>query len=271
MKHLRQLLPALILAAASLASCEKEIDFKYHDIPPEPVIEGLLTDEGVSVRLTQTVATDEPFSPALTAGAEVTVTDLTEGLDYRLTPDSASVFTSGALRGIPGHTYSLTVRKDDRSYTCESTMLGAVKIVSAEFNWIKMPYDDVAILKVMFTASADPMTCYWMRVYRNGEVYEWQGIDGRNVENGLVTGMMMTSRRDIDEEDEGEVLREGDVVDIEVMQVSRHMYDYLNSLNNGDYNGLRLFSGSSCLGYFLAAPVALTSVIYDPAAIPYAP
>lgn len=270
MKHLKYIFPALILGAASLASCEKEIDFKYHDIPAEPVIEGLLTEEGVSVRLTQTVATDEPFSPALTAGAEVTVTDLTEGLEYRLTPDSASVFTSETLRGIPGHTYSLTVRKDDRSYTCESTMLEAVKIVSAEFNWITMPYDDVAILKVMFTPSADPLTCYWMRVYRNGEVYEWQGIDGRNVED-LVTGMMMTSRRDIDEEDENDVLREGDVVDIEVMQISRLMYDYLNSLNNGDYNGLRLFSGSSCLGYFLAAPVAVTSIIYDPANIPHAP
>jgi hypothetical protein len=81
---------------------------------------------------------------------------------------------------------------------------------------------------------------------------------------------MMTSRRDIDAEDDDEVLRDGDVIDIEVMPISQTMADYLDSLNNGDYNGNRMFDGSYCLGYFLAAPISKTQLIYHPDQIPYA-
>lgn len=81
---------------------------------------------------------------------------------------------------------------------------------------------------------------------------------------------MMTSRKDIDEEDDDSVLKDGDVIDIEVMPISKEMGDYLNSLNNGDYNGNRLFTGADCLGYFLAAPISTTLLIYHPDRIPYA-
>lgn len=149
-------------------------------------------------------------------------------------------------------------------------MLPVSEIVSAEFNWIKMPYDDVAVLKVQFTEAGDMNTQYWLRVYRNGDPYEWQAIESRNAVEGLVTGMMMTSRKDIDEEDDDTVLKEGDKIDIVVLPISKEIGDYLNSLNNGDYNGNRMFSGSYCLGYFLAAPISRTQLIYHPDQIPYA-
>ena len=149
-------------------------------------------------------------------------------------------------------------------------MLPPTEIVSAEFNWIKMPYDDVAVLKVQFLENADPKTQYWMRVFRNGEPYEWQAIESRNTVDGLVTGMMMTSRKDTDAEDDDEVLKEGDIVGIEVLPVSGTMADYLNSLNNGDYNGNRMFGDPYCLGYFLAAPVSRTQIVYHPDRIQYA-
>ena len=103
-----------------------------------------------------------------------------------------------------------------------------------------------------------------MRVFRNGEIYDWQAVSSHNAVDGVVRGMMMTSRKDADEEDDDTVLRDGDVIDIEVLPVSRDIADYLNSLNNGDYNGNLLFTGSYCLGYFLAAPVAETQIIYHP-------
>ncbi len=37
MRLIRYIIPAI--AAAAFASCEKEIDFKYHDIPEQQVIE----------------------------------------------------------------------------------------------------------------------------------------------------------------------------------------------------------------------------------------
>lgn len=265
-------LPLSLLPLLSLlfASCEKEIDFTYHDIPRQQVIEGLLTQEGVSVRLTKTVPTDEPFTGATVTDATVSIRDLDTDKLHTLLPGEDGSFTLGGLTGETGHTYELTVTIGDESYRSTSRMLPRVEIMSAEFNWIKMPYDDVAVLKVTFTQDTDPQTQYWLRVYRNGQPYQWQAIESRNAVDGLVTGMMMTSRRDITEEDDDEVLKEGDIVDIEVLPVSRTMGDYLNSLNNGDYNGNIMFTGSYSLGYFLAAPLSATTLTYHPGQIPYA-
>lgn len=267
MKILKYMLPA---AALLLASCEKEIDFEYHDIDGRQVIEGMLSQEGASVRLTMTVATDEPFTDRTVTDASVTIKDIDEGIAYDLQLDAGGIFTHGSLRGLTGHTYELTVSRGNRLYTSASRMLAPTEIVSAEFNWIKMPYDDVAVLKVGWLEDADAETRYWLRVSRNGEPYEWQAIDSRNAVGGIVTGMMMTSRKDTDEEDDDRVLAEGDVIDIEVMPISRAMADYLNSLNSGDYNGNQMFDGAYCLGYFLSAPVARTQLIYHPDQIPYA-
>lgn len=268
MKIFRYLLP--VFSFAALTSCEKEIDFEYKDIPGQPVIEGLLTQEGADVRLTMTVPTDEPFNDNTIADASVTVTDNTAGETYSLTPGGNGAFTHPALIAETGHDYVLTVTIGTNSYTSSSRMLPKSEIVSAEFNWIRMPYDDVAVLKVQFTEVEDRTTQYWLRVYRNGKPYEWQAIESRNAVDGLVTGMMMTSRRDIDEEDDDSVLTDGDIIDIEVLTISKEMGDYLNSLNNGDFNGNRMFVGSYCLGYFLAAPVSRTQLIYHPDRIPYA-
>lgn len=254
----------------TLSSCEKEIDFEYHDIPEQQVIEGVLTQEGVSVSLTRTIPTDEPFNNLTVTDATVGITDITDGQAYSLTANDNGIFTLEGFAGITGHKYELTVTVGNDTYTSTSRMLPKSEIVSAEFNWIKMPYDDVAILKVEFTEDEDLYTNYWLKVYRNGVIYDWQAIKSYNSVNGLVSGLMMTSRRDVDAEDDDEVLRDGDVIDIEVMPISQTMGDYLNSLNNGDYNGNRMFDGADCLGYFLAAPISKTQLIYHPDQIPYA-
>ena len=72
MRLIRYIIPAI--AAAAFASCEKEIDFKYHDIPEQQVIECLLTQNGVSAKLTKTVATDEPFPKETVTDASVIIT-----------------------------------------------------------------------------------------------------------------------------------------------------------------------------------------------------
>lgn len=268
MKFLHYIFVSVTLLA--MVSCEKEIDFVYKDIPEQQVIEGLLSQEGISVRLTKTVPTDEPFNDKTITEATVTVSDLTTGDTYSLTHGEEGIFTCSGLVGGIGHEYELTVTIGEDTYSSTSRMLLPSDIISAEFNWIKMPYDDVAVLKVQFIEIDNKFAQYWIRVYRNGAPYEWQAIESRNAVGGVVTGMMMTSRKDIDEEDDDAVLKDGDIIDIEVLPISKEMGDYINSLNNGDYNGNRIFSGAFCLGYFLAAPISRTQLIYYPDQIPYA-
>ena len=86
---------------------------------------------------------------------------------------------------------------------------------------------------------------------------------------GTLSLVFRTSRRDISEEDENEVLREGDIVSAGVTPISHSMYEYLEALTSGNSNGPHMFEGDLCLGYFIAGSTSKASVVYDPENIPY--
>lgn len=182
--------------------------------------------------------------------------------------DAAGVF-SGDVNGIPGHMYRINVKRNGEEYESRSLMGSPSEIKSLGFNWIKMPYDHVAVLKVAFTDDAlKHGDCYWLRIYKNGEAYKWVAITDDLSVNGVIEEVVMTSRKDLEEEDEKTALREGDVVSVTVAPISREMCDYLEAISN-DSNGPRMFSGPLCLGYFLAAPLATSSITFEPEKIPY--
>lgn len=252
------------LTAGLLMSCEKELDFKYNDIDPILVIEGALTQMGAEVSLTLTTPMDEPMQRGRLTDATVSITDLTSGEDFMLSTDSEGMYVAD-LKGEEGHDYRLTVERDGVVYTADSRMLPGVEITGMALSWIKMPYDEVAVLQVSFTD--DPSTtddCYWMRLYRNGEAYKWAELTDIFATDGRIDKVTMTTRRDLEEEDEADRLEEGDVVTATVVPVSRPFYNYLEALAVGNSNGPRMFEGGFCLGYFLAAPVATHEIVFHP-------
>ena len=254
-------------AAMMLVSCEKELDIKYRDIDPIPVIEGALTTGGATVALTMTTPMDEPMDRTRHTDAAVELADLTSGEIVTLTPDTNGDYVSD-IPGVPGHDYRLTVSRAGAVYTSECRMLPAPEIAGMEFNWIKMPYDHVAVLQVLI--ADDPATmgdCYWVRVYRNDEIYRWTYVRDNLAEDGYIAEVIMTSRRDVDEEDDDEVLVDGDVVSATVTRISRAMYDYLEAISS-DSNGPSMFAGDFCLGYFTAGGMSGRSVVFRPADIP---
>ena len=76
------------LCILAMASCSKDLDFKYHDIAPLTVIEGELTDQGARVAVTLTTPMDEPMDRTRLTDASVVITDLADGLEYHLTADT---------------------------------------------------------------------------------------------------------------------------------------------------------------------------------------
>lgn len=253
--------------ALVLTSCEKELDIDYHDIAPITVIEGELTPDGVRVGLTLTTPMDEPMDRTCLTDALVTLDDLTEGQSYALSPDPEDFYVND-VAGIPGHDYRLSVERDGCLYEEVTTMFAPTEITGLEFNWIKMPYDHVAVLQVRF--HDNPLVngeCYWVKIYRNGELYQWQELDDQRVDDGEVSYTIMTSRRDTDAEDDDEVLYDGDVVTCTVCPVTRDMYNYLETLRN-DSNGPAMFTGPLCLGYFLASTPATATITFHPDKIP---
>lgn len=269
MKRILHIIAILAAVISSMTACKKEIDIDYKDIAPLTVIEGRLTQEGATIRISLTTPMDEPMDTTAITDAIVTLTDMTDGRTISLLPDCSGNYVSDEA-GIPGHRYSLDVTRQNRSYRSESTMTLPTEIDTVELNWIRMPYDDVAIVKVRFN-DTDSATgsCYWVRLYRNGEAYMWNLVTDMQADaSGLIDNLFMTSRRDLNEEDEATALRDGDILTATVTPIDRTMYDYLEALS-ADSNGPSLFAGDFCLGYFLAAPVASDTVTFHPAEIPY--
>lgn len=248
-------------------SCERELDFKYHDIAPLTVIEAELTPAGASVAITLTTPMDEPMDRTLLTDASVTLADLTDGKTYVLTADAEGRYRDSAP-GIAGHDYRLTVERDGCRYEAEASMYPPTEIVSLEFNWIRMPYDYVAVLEGKFLDKEDADgDCYWIKLYRNGKIYRWGEIDDRNAKDGISTYLTMTTRKDTGEEEDDTVLYDGDEVTCCVSPVSRAMHDYLEALQN-DSNGPAMFTGDKCLGYFIATSPVSESIVFHPDEIP---
>ncbi|MDE6717343.1 MAG: hypothetical protein K2J70_04035 [Muribaculaceae bacterium] len=263
-KKIYKLAAVMALVLTFLCGCEKELDFKYNDIDPIPVIEGSLTQHGAEVSLTLTTPMDEPMRRERLTDAEVSILDLTTGEEIMLTIDAEGFYVS-PQGGLEGHTYRLIVKRGGELYTSDCEMRPAVEITGMEFSWIKMPYDYVAVLQVSFTDNpATVNDCYWMRLYRNGAAYQWAELNDIHASGGVIDKVVMTTRRDLEEEDEADRLEKGDVVTATIVPVSRAMHDYLEALAVGNSNGPRMFTGGFCLGYFLAAPIAERTLIFDP-------
>lgn len=250
------------LLAVALTACQKDLDLKYHDIDPLPVVEAQLTSDGITAVLTLTTPMDEPMDLTPLTDALMTLTDLTTGETFALAPDDEGVYVA-AVGGVVGHEYELAVERNGQTFTARTEMYPPTQILGLQFSWIQMPYDEVAVLQGQFVD--DPSTqddCFWMKLFRNGEIYMWNQIDDRSASNGVGTFFTMTSRRDTDAEDDGAVLRDGDVMTLTIYRVSRAMYDYLEGLQN-DSNGPAMFSGPSrCLGYFMASVPVSASITF---------
>ena len=244
-------------------SCKKEIDIDYHQIDPITVIEGQLTQKGAEVRITLTTPMNEPMDTTLRTDATVSLTNLTTGEEEYLVPDKTGAFR-GDKSGIVGNEYELHVLRDGNSYTARCKTAAAPQLIGLEFNWIKMPYDHVAVLQVTFTDNPEETgERYWVRLYRNGKAYMWNTVTDVYASDGIINDVFMTSRKDLDEEDEATALRDGDVITATVSPISREMFDYLEAVSSNS-NGPQMFTGDFCLGYFLAAPVVESSVVFHP-------
>lgn len=258
------MMPVLLLII--LSGCEKELDFKYSDIEPLPVIEAWLTPEGSRVAITLTTPMNEPIDRKLLTDATVILSDLTSGDEMTLFPDGEGYYVN-TTPGIVGHDYRLHVERDAASYEAEATMLPPVEIKNLEFAWVKMPYDYVAAFQTQYTDDQPTLDqCYWLRLYRNGDIYMWTEQDDRGADDGILTFTTLTTRQDIEAEDDSDLILDGDTITLNICPISRSMYTYLQMLAN-DNSGPAMFSGPRCLGFFLATTPATDSIIFNTASI----
>lgn len=70
--------------------------------------------------------------------------DIGEGKEIELEPNKNGIFTDGYIP-VVGHDYQLKVRREGKVYYSNCTMRPATEIYGLLFQWIKMPYDYVAV------------------------------------------------------------------------------------------------------------------------------
>ena len=251
-----------LLLAILFYSCKKELDFEYHEIDPILVIEGELTQSGCETRLTFTTPMNEYMDTTHIRNAQVMLIDMTDETYFNLKSDENGVFIND-VPGEVGHTYELAIIYNENMYSSSCEMRGATEIYNVGFSWLKMPYDYVAILEVEFKEIVGNGNYYWLRIYRNGKAYKWLLCDNKSAFNGKITQMTMTTRKNLDKEDEKDILREGDTIEVEILTISREMYDYLSALQISS-NGPQMFEGEFCLGYFLASSPVSRTIVFHP-------
>ena len=128
---MRRIIPFIILV---LVSCQKTVTLNLSNTPPQIVIQGNITDGPGpdTVRLIRSVNfyADNSF-PAI-SGAAVTVTDNLGNKDS-LTETLPGNYITHTLHGVPGNTYTLSVKIRDTTYTAVSTMPQPVPLDSVTF------------------------------------------------------------------------------------------------------------------------------------------
>jgi len=251
----------IILFATALSSCEKAIDLKLKDTTPQYVVEGVLTDVagGCKVLLSQTKNFTDNNDFNGIGGATVTIADDNNNV-YPLTTTSPGVYQNSTLKGAVGHTYSLNVSVNGKTFTSSCIMHPAVPLDS-----IYLVKDELVNNKdgtprkyvtVQYHDPASTKNYYRFVQYVNNRKEESILLDDDEFTNGQEVNTRLNFSNDND--NPARDIRPGNQVTIEMMSIDQAVYKYFYSLTNsanGDGNNaapanpLTNIKGGS-LGYF---------------------
>lgn len=244
----------IILLLPLLLSCEKEISIDYHETDQLYVAEAKLTQNGVSVRLTTTQnVTDNNNRSHIVENALVVLSIKSYEFWDTLRYTYNGYYTSETY-GEPGYTYDLDIHIGDCHFSSSSTMQEAPDVQSFRFVWKKMLSERILYGDLRIQDDPDRNNYYYMHIFRNGVGYRWAVMNDEKNKGGELQKLFQCgTERDMDKGDE-DVLRENDVIRVEVRAIDRASYDYLYSMqvmDNAGTNPLQNFTGG-CLGYFSA-------------------
>ena len=261
----------------ALTACKKEIDFDFNEVEPIVVIEGRVTNEGMSVMVTRSRVMTDSVHPHCVQGATVTIS--ADGNTTALAYDAVTDSYRSTLAAEAGKTYHLNVDLAGQHYESSAFMPMAAPILSADFFWMTVLEQRMLVYELW---AVDPYPTernqYWYRIdrishhphfegKRNTEPYRWGVIDDRGFPPGRIfLNIVSTSEKAMDKDEEEQwksILYDGDSIVCQLMTIDRPVYDYFTSLRAGQRNGAnpRTNISGGCLGYFAAGSVTRTDTI----------
>jgi len=258
-------LKILILIIAVFTSCQKIVNIDLNTASPNIVIEAVI-DNGpgpYSVKLSKTGSYfDTPVLPAV-SGAIVVISD-NEGVIDTLTEDTAGLYITHKIQGIPGNSYNLSVLADKVVYTASSMMMSAVNIDSIKLELTQRfsfgPRTRLdSSLTIHFSDPAKEKNYYRIKFIQKHRI----NLANYRLYNDVYTNGEEISLR------VGAAVR-GDTDIIQLISIDRYAYDYYRTL--ADIIRINPIFGSTpanpntnlshgALGYFAAVAMRSKAII----------
>ena len=249
----------LLLIISVQWSCEKAIDLKLKDNILKYVIEGTITNESgtcrVSISETKEFGDDNQFKGI--SGAIVKIEN--KGTSIVLTETGKGVYEAPAITGIPGETYSLSVSIKDKVFKASSTMPQLVPFL--DFTLKAADFDTTrATPMVKFKDPGNVKNFYWFQQFVNDKIQKEYKV----VNDDFTTGQEVNDYLVFANDTKNKALnfKKGDRLTAEMHCIDSSVYTYLYSLfgANGSDNGaaptnpISNISGDA-LGFFSAHTV----------------
>ena len=248
----RRVFSFLLLLSSFLVitSCEKDIDISYRSVDPIYVVEASVSNDGMVARISQTQDIGNNSTTSDISDAKIVVTG-SDGSVNNLTYRKNGMYLAQAI-GVPGVTYHIDVEIDGQHFTSTSTMQDVPEINLFHFMWKEVMGQRFLVGELLFQDILNQDNWYFTHLYRNGIGYRWAVKRDDQKPNGELQQLFSIARENDD--DDKDMLHEGDRLHLELRAIDQRAYDYLYSMQimgNTGTNPLPNFSGG-CLGYFSA-------------------
>lgn len=254
-----------ILIALLFSACSKEIEIDYRDIEPIFVVEGTLSNENVQVFISQTRNMESNIKNVPITSANV-IMKTSNGNIHELSYQTDS-FYRPAIEFTPqiGETYTLELEIEGENFSSNSFLNEKVEIQNTQFYWESLMGERILFFKIQLQDPQNTENFYYAKIFRNGELYASSVFSDKGIDGGIISEdyfcMMELMVEENEEDNQDMILRDGDIIDVELRAIDQKSYDYIYSLDLGT-NPIPNFSGN-CLGYFSAFSVARTQLEYQ--------
>lgn len=220
----------IVLLLLICSSCEKVIAVKLDDSEPQIVIEGEITAAkgpyAVIVSESKNFGEDNTFPGR--NDAVVSIKDLSTGISETLKNSGSGKYQTSVLQGIGGRSYQLTVVLSGKTYTATSSIpLRGVRIDKLYASASSLNDADVFMVPV-FSDPVGKGNYYRLRQWLNGTIIKGSFVRSDEASDGRTfDGQLWYSTAAADG---NPVIRNGDVMTVELQCIDKGVYDYFRTL-----------------------------------------
>jgi hypothetical protein len=249
----------VIVLFCLLSSCEKVIDLHLDTSSSQVVIQGNVYDQPgpYTVKISKSVNFDESNVYPVVTGATVVISD-NAGNSDTLTEASSGIYITSALQGVPGRTYTLTVKTDGQTYTASSTLPNAVEMDSIYME--KSRFGNEKQITIDFTDPANIDNYYRLIEFvNNTQQDQFYAASDKLYQGEEISYSFMS-------QDNDNKLETGDKVTIWLECVDKFVYEYFRTAGREGGQSASPANPTSnvsngALGYFNACSVRTISII----------